>query len=408
MHTPACIVVGTGPAGIAAALCLAKVGCNVVIAGPPPAAAGEDDTRTAALLESSMVLLRNLGIGPPVAANAAPISAIRIIDDTGHLLRAPEVVFAARDVGLDAFGANVPNRSLVAALWQAVSRHPLIEVAATAAVVAVEIGGNRAQVRTSEGKELAAPLVVAADGRSSICRTAAGIGTRSWTYDQAAIATTFSHSRPHSGASTEFHRQAGPLTTVPMPGQSSSLVWVERQAAARSLMGFDDDRFAEALAERLQGLLGKPGMIGPRRLFPLSGMTADRLGHNRVVLIGEAAHVMPPIGAQGLNLSLRDAATLAECAAEARASARDIGGPELLGRYEAMRRPDIMSRSIAVDLLNRSLISAWLPASLARGLGLHALHALGPLRRAVIRQGLEPIGQRPALMRPGGGGLIAA
>jgi 2-octaprenyl-6-methoxyphenol hydroxylase len=157
----------------------------------------------------------------------------------------------------------------------------------------------------------------------------------------------------------------------------------------------------------MHGLLGRLDAIGPRGVFPLSGLTAATFGADRVALVGEAGHVIPPIGAQGLNLGLRDAAVLAECVAEAAAADRDPGGADALASYETARRGDVTARIWTVDVLNRSLLSALLPVHLARGAGLFALKAIAPLRRAAISQGLQPSGALPRLMRPGGGGLLA-
>jgi 2-octaprenyl-6-methoxyphenol hydroxylase len=400
MSPVSCIVVGTGPAGLSTALALSAVGADVLLAGPPPGPA-ETDTRTAALFTGSLAFLRNIADWEPSVCGAAPLTAIRVVDDGGGLLRAPEVVFSAADVGLEALGANIPNSALATGLWQAIRRQPRITVIETA-VTEITLGPAFARIRTREGEEFAAPLIAAADGRNSRCRTAAGIGTRCWDHDQAAIAVTFQHSRPHRGISTEFHRAAGPLTTVPLPGDASSLVWVERAAVARQLMELDASAFTAVLAERLQGLLGRIGPIGQRRLFPLTAMVAERLGQRRVALIGEAGHVMTPVGAQGLNLSLRDGAALAECWVET--GANDIEA--LLARYDDMRRPDVESRSFAVDALNRTLISGLPPVSLARGLALHALKGIAPLRRALIERGLAPGGPPLSLLEPGGGGLL--
>jgi 2-octaprenyl-6-methoxyphenol hydroxylase len=158
----------------------------------------------------------------------------------------------------------------------------------------------------------------------------------------------------------------------------------------------------------LQGLLGGVGAIGPRAVFPLTGLSAEAFARNRVALVGEAAHVMPPIGAQGLNLGLRDGAALADCVADALRVARDPGGDETLDAYTLARRIDVSSRIYAIDVLNRSLISGLLPVHLARGLGLHALRAIGPLRRAVVREGLDHQLARPSLMQPGGEAILAA
>src|SRR5690606_22768835 len=351
--TSACMVVGTGPAGLAAALSLAHAGAAVTLAGPgaPPATAA--DTRTAALFNGSIALLQNLGVWEGLEDVSAPLAAIRSVDDTDGLLRAPEVLFEAHEVGERVFGWNVPNAALTEALWDAVRRHESITVVETERVAHLEIRPGGATAHTEEGEALSAQLVAAADGRRSICRTAAGIATTAWDYDQAAIATRFAHSRPHGGVSTEFHRKSGPLTAVPLPGLESGLVWVERPAIAKRLAGLDDEGFRVALETRLQGLLGHVGEIGPRRLFPLSGLTAEAYGKSRVALIGEAGHVIPPIGAQGLNLGLRDAATLADCVAEAMARGEDVGGDAVMRRYHELRKGDVESRIMAVDALNR-------------------------------------------------------
>lgn len=403
-------VVGGGPAGLAAALALGKAGAEVVLAAPRPGPAGIADTRTAALFSGSITLLQNLGVWDAVAAASAPLRAIRIVDDTGALLRAPEVVFTASEIGLDTFGWNVPNRALVSALLGAIAEADSgVVLHATEAIVAMETGGDVVELKSQEGAKINARLVAGADGRHSLCRAAAGIATRAWRYDQAALVCSFQHTRPHGDVSTEFHRPAGPFTTVPLPGLASSLVWVEHPDEARRLAGLDEEAFRAALETRLQGLLGRVGEIGPRAVFPLSGLSAETFGRNRVALIGEAGHVIPPIGAQGLNLGLRDAATLADCFADARAEGRDPGGPEMLAAYDARRRLDVGARIATVDVLNRSLLSSsLLPVHLARGLGLFALKTLGPLRRAAIREGLQPTRDVPVLLQPDGARLIAA
>ena len=394
------MVVGTGPAGLSAALALAEIGADVILVGPPAPLSQAADTRTAALFTGSVAMLANLGVWPSVQDVSAPLRAIRIIDDTGRLMRAPEVLFEAHEIGLEAFGWNVSNAALTDALWAAAKSHAAIRIVETARVEALHVTPDGVRAQTAEGIEVTACLVAAADGRKSICRAAAGITTTAWSYDQTAIATRFNHSRPHDDISTEFHRSAGPLTTVPLPGLASSLVWVERPTIAQELTGMETDAFRLTLSERLQGLLGSIGDIGPRRSFPLSGLTADTFAANRVALIGEAGHVIPPIGAQGLNLGLRDAAVLADCVSEALAHGRDIGGLECTQHFHDARRADIGSRSFAVDTLNRTLLSTLLPVSLVRGVGLHMIRSVGPLKRALIRYGLEPSGSRPTLMQP--------
>jgi 2-octaprenyl-6-methoxyphenol hydroxylase len=395
-------VVGAGPAGLAAALAIATTGAEVVlVARPPPQPASDAaaDTRTAALFDASIALIRRLGAWPALEAVSAPLAAIRLIDDLGGLLRAPEVVFRASEVGLAAFGWNVPNAALVAALTAELARAG-VTVIETTGVTAVTPEAERVTIARADGPAITARLLAAADGRASLGRRAAGIAARTWSYEQSALVLAFAHSRPHKAVSNEFHRAAGPFTTVPLPGDASSLVWVERPAIVARLARLGDAELAGAIEARLGGLLGSVDSLGPRGHFPLTGLSAERFAARRIALVGEAGHVIPPIGAQGLNLGLRDAAALADCVADGRAAGREAGGEETLAAYHASRAGEVAARVGAVDALNRSLISGLWPVTQARGLGLHVLRALPPLRHLAIRLGLEPPGPRPRLMRP--------
>ncbi len=401
------LVAGGGPAGLASALALSKAGIKATVLAAPHRPGGQDrDRRTAALFYGSIEFLRNIGAWPHLQAASAALKAIRIIDDTARLVRAPEVVFSATDVGLDAFGYNVPNAVLVDVLSRMASADPNIAVHETNGVAALDIGASFATALTVEGATYSARIIAAADGRNSLCRTAAGISTSAWQYPQSALVTWFSHSREHHGISTEFHRPAGPFTTVPMPGRASSLVWVETPDEVSRLMVLDEQAFRSAVEQRLQGLLGTLDDIGPRGALPLQGLTPDRFAARRVMLIGEAGHVLPPIGAQGLNLGLRDAATLADVVADALAQDGDPGSTSALNAYHDARRTDVTSRAWGIDILNRSLISELLPVHLLRGAGLVALRALPSLRQMLVREGLQPSSSLPDLMRPNGLNLL--
>jgi len=214
-----------------------------------------------------------------------------------------------------------------------------------------------------------------------------------------ALTLCLKHSRPHHDTSTEFHTPSGPFTLVPLPGNRSSLVWVLDPADADDLAALDDDALADEIERAAHSILGKIEVEPGRGLFPLTRARAKRFSANRVALVGEAAHVIPPIGAQGLNLGLRDAATIGELAISADRAARDIGGINVLAAYDKMRRADVGSRTVAVDLLNRSLLSDFLPVQGARGLGLYAIDRIGPLRRALMREGVTPHAAQPKLMR---------
>ncbi len=372
-------VVGAGPAGLATAIALRQAGWNVVCAGPAPNPSAPD-RRTTALLGSSVRFLEGLGIWEGLRQAAAPLRVLRIIDATRRLFRAPDVTFDAVEIGEEAFGYNIPNEILVRALFDRLGEAHL----PVNGVESAEADDEAVRLKLPGGETLHARLAVGADGRNSLCRTAAGIGTRSWTYAQTAIVSNFRHSRPHRGACTELHFSAGPFTVVPLPGEWSSLVWVERPAEASRLMALDDEAFAEAIAERLEGLLGDITEVSARGAFPLSALVARGLARARIALVGEAAHVMPPIGAQGLNLGFRDVADLVRAVE----GAGDPGGPDVLSRYEHARRGDILTRTLAADLLNRTLISGLAPLQLARGLGLAGLAMMPPLRRFAMRQGM--------------------
>lgn len=402
LHDFDAVVVGAGPAGLAAALAVAISGLSTaIIAAPHKPAAKGPDTRTAALFKNSLTLLSNIGGWNTGDAASAPLRAIRLIDDTGGLLRAPELLFEASEIGHDVFGYNIPQERLVAGLRQAaLDLGPGLTVIESGGVREITIEEDSARLVLAEDRVLTVRLVIGADGRQSVCRKAAGIATTTHKYNQSALACTFAHAAPHDGISTEFHRRTGPMTTVPMPGNASSLIWVEHPDVASRLAALDEATFTRILGDNLQGLLGDVSNIGPRVVFPLSMMSAESMGRNRIALVGESGHVAPPIGAQGLNLSLRDVATLAELVGEAKTNGEDPGGTRLLERYNDARRADIHSRSLTVDLLNHSLTSQLIPVQLMRGAGMHALKAIGPLRRRVMMEGMAPAGKPPPLMRP--------
>jgi 2-octaprenyl-6-methoxyphenol hydroxylase len=396
------LVVGTGPAGLIATLALAQAGLATIAVGPSldPASAARD-TRTTALFTGSVAMLDRLGLGARLGAAMVPMTGIRLIDDTGSLWRAPEVLFRAAELGLDRFGMNIDNAALNVALLEAATAQANVRLIEGTVAPGLISGAESVSVTLASGDTISARLVVGADGRGSLCRAAAGIEVRTNLYPQAAVATRFRHTRPHDNISSEFHRPAGPLTTVPLAGLESSLVWVETPDEARRLMALDDGAFTQALDHRLMGLLGSVTATGRRASFPLTRLAADRMGARRIALVGEAAHVIPPIGAQGLNLGLRDIATLVEMVVRAHLAGADIGGDTLLDAYDRERRGDVTARATVVDTLNRSLISEFLPLHLVRGAGLHALNTLPWLRRLVMREGLQPSGQVPPLMRPG-------
>ena len=386
------VVIGGGPVGLVSAIALAAAGVDTLLIAPP----AEDDHRTTALLAGSVTALATLGVWNACLPHAAPLVAIRIIDDTRRLLRAPEVMFAATEIGLDSFGHNIENRHLIAGLQRRAAELNIPRIAAAALAVASEPAG--ATIKLAE-RSLRARLVVGADGQHSMCRAAAGIGTNRRSYPQTALTLNLAHLKPHHDVTTEFHTEHGPFTLVPLPGRRSSLICVLDPPGAAALFAMTDTELAIEIERRAHSLLGKVSIEPGRGLFPLAVETARTLARERIALVGEAAHVVPPIGAQGLNLGLRDAATLAEIVADAQRRGADIGSPAVLTRYDLQRRADVTSRTIAIDLLNRSLLTDFVPVHGARGLSLFLADRFAPLRRVLMREGVMPAASQPRLMR---------
>lgn len=383
MHAGASVdiaIVGAGPVGLAAALALASEGRSVALLGP---LATPRDGRTVALLDSSWRLLAELGLQDALLEKAAPLAVMRLVDDSGSLFRQPPVEFRASEIGLEAFGWNIENADLTEVLTETAGQRAGLRLL-PGLVRSIEPAADSVRLSGDGFASLGARLVVGADGRNSQVRAVAGIASRDWRYPQVALTGIFTHARDHRETSTEFHTRQGPCTLVPLPGRRSSLVWLLEPEAAEAVAALDDAAFARRVETQVQSLLGAMSVAGPRGRIPMSGLSVDRFAAGRMALIGEAAHVFPPIGAQGLNLGLRDVAALRDAVAE-----RDDPGAEgAMTAYDAARRTDVRLRTGAVDALNRTLLSDLLPADLMRGAGLLALSRIGPLRRFVMRQGL--------------------
>ena len=387
-------VVGGGPAGLTAAIALASAGVETALIARAPVA----DHRTTALLAGSVTALDTLGVWADCAEQAAPLRVMRIIDATSRLIRAPEVCYAASEIQIEAFGHNIENRHLMAALDARARKLPSLMWIEDEAR-AVEASDAGVIVSLTHGGAVSARLTVGADGRRSLCRAAAGIETDGYTYPQVALTFNLRHTRPHLDISTEFHTESGPFTLVPLPRDRSSLVCVVGPDEAGLIATLDEAALDDEIERRSHSILGKIAVEPGHGVFPLAIETARTFGRSRIALVGEAAHLMPPIGAQGLNLGLRDAATIGELVVTARRDGGDVGAPDLLARYDKQRRADVKSRAMTVDLLNRTLLSDFLPVQGARGLGLYLVDRIGPLRRAVMREGVAPAASQPRLMR---------
>jgi 2-octaprenyl-6-methoxyphenol hydroxylase len=385
------LIAGAGLAGLTAAIAFARAGFDVVSSG-----AGERLARgrTVAMLDRSIAYLDSLGVWPAIEAEAAPMRALRMIDDTGALFPPRPVEFLCSEIGLETFGWNVENDLMADVLAAAVAATAGIERTALT-VATYDFSGDRALARLEDGRAIVAALIIGADGRASPARRAAGLTARARRFPQSALTALLAHRLPHRDFSTEFHTRQGPFTLVPLPPRASapdrsSLVWLMSEAEARRREALDDAALAREIERQARSLLGAMRLEGPRGVFPMVRQIVPKLTSPRLALVGDAAHAFPPIGAQGLNLGLRDVESAVQAAVAARAEGRDIGGAIALSAYERARRSDILTRTSVVDGLNRALLTHFAPLDFARGAGLAMLGAIGPLRRFVMREGVAP------------------
>ncbi|WMT70992.1 UbiH/UbiF family hydroxylase [Bradyrhizobium sp. Ash2021] len=383
-------VIGGGPAGLTAAIALAETGAKTaLLARRAPYA----DNRTTALLGASTDLLERLDVWRRCKDQAAALQTMRLVDDTGRLIRAPEVRFSSDEIDLDQFGFNIDNRSLMAALEQrAAELSGLTRFDDEAETIHPEHAD--VSIRTGRGESLAARLVIGADGRQSLSREAAGIAVKRRDLHQSALTFNIGHTHPHKNISTEFHTPHGPCVFVPLPGNRCSVVWVSAPKQAERLMALGDDELSDAAEKQSHSILGRVQVEPGRNVFPLAIESPRQFAKDRVALVGESAHVLPPIGAQGLNMGLRDAADIADIVGQAMSIGEDPGSPQVLARYQSARRTDVLSRTFTIDIANRSLLSDFLPIQSLRAAGLHLIGSIGPLRRLAMREGLAPSWRR--------------
>ncbi len=389
---PTCdvLVIGGGPVGLTAAIAAKMHGFAVAVAETAPdASAAAAQGRSAALLSETVAFLKSLNVWEACLGNAAPLKALEFIDATGRLLKSTGCAFVASEIGEEQFGFNIANADLITALKDRL-QHLSITPIATGRLVRLE-SGETAVAAFESGCSIRARLIVAADGKASRTRELAGIRVLSWAYDQVAVATSFSHERDHCGLCIEMHRQGGPFTLVPLPGRRSSLVWVERKREADRIVGLNALELEREIESVSHFALGSVSDVAPLAAFPLSSLIARNFAQGRVALAGEAAHVTPPIGAQGLNLGVRAVDTLVTQLSGARAQNFDIGGDTVLAAYSRARRADVLGRTLGVDLLNRSLLSGSFPLQFGRAGGLFALKVLPAMRRFVMRRGIAPV-----------------
>lgn len=382
------VLSGGGPAGSTLALILAGAGFQVTLIDPEPATISDKPTgRTAALLNGSVNVLKAAGLWPALEDIATPLRIMKIVDAQDAKAG---VTFHAGDIGQDQFGFNIPNAMLKAAAHEQMRRAKNITLLNPDRLKTYRVEGTHIVAETEAGVKISASLIVGTDGRNSAVRNIAGIETKTASYDQSAITCLITHTKPHNFQSTEFHRSGGPFTLVPMPGNQSSIVWVEKTEDAKRLLAMKKQELEQAIQDRTQGLVGTITLASSPESWPLMHLSADRLTGMRAVIAAEAAHVLSPIGAQGLNLSLRDVAGLAETLIDAARLGEDVGSELVLARYEKRRRADIGSRVHGIDAYNRLVGHQFSFLQDLRRLGIKGLEHITPLKHLAMEHGLAP------------------
>lgn len=370
------LIIGGGAPGLVLAILLAKAGLSVALADAGPAPKNLPDSRTVALMGGSLDILAAANIN--IKAYANPLERMAVVDDSHYpagLEAMVEQIFDATELNRTEFGWNIPLAPLRHALFAEAQKHK-------------NIGFLWDTPFETAQKQISAKLLIGCDGRNSPVREAAGITAKRHAYGQKAITCIIKHTKPHNDTSVEFHRSGGPFTYVPMPDNHCSIVWVEKDADADAFLKLPKAAFTEQLQNRTRGRLGKIELATNPSAWPLEFLRAEKLTAPRIALAAEAAHVISPIGAQGLNLSLRDVKTLTDIIINAHSLGLDIGSYTTLQSYENARKGDIISRSFTIDLANLAVANDTAAIRALRRLTLRALSLPGPWRQLVMKKGL--------------------
>lgn len=401
------LVTGSGPAGMIAALAADKAGLSCALIGP---AVNYDDKRTTALFAPSLDQLATYGLEDALADIGTPMVTMRLMDGSRRLIRTPTISFDAEEIGRGLFGFNLENAKLNAVLEKAVlARDGIKRIEGLSVDYALSDAGI--MVTLADGQVINARSVIAADGRGSPARQAVGLSIKRWDYKQVAAVGIVRHSKPHENISTELHTETGPYTFVPMEDKDgehrSSFVCALSPEDADKLSDMDLKEASRFLQARSHQLMGSLKLEADVQLWPLESLVANAFAAKGVFLIGETAHAFPPIGAQGLNLSIRDAHDAVSTIADASVSGESIASMRIASKYTAKRRSDVWARTYGVDMLNRSLLSRSPLMHAGRAIAMGAARISPSMKKGLMMAGLEPFSLRSVmggmveLMKPG-------
>ena len=407
---PDVIIVGAGMAGATLALGLASGGLTPVLIEPQPfetQCAPGFDGRASAISYAAFRQWRAVGAAQFLEPHSQRIEQILVTDGRapGASARAPGGAFLRFDAaeiadrsGGEPLGYMLENRHIRAGLAQAVTDAG-IEVLAPARVAAVSVEPGRARVALADGRTLTAPLVIGADGRGSLVRREAGIGTMGWGYGHTAMVATVRLERDHGGVAYEHFLPSGPFAILPLTDRRASLVWTESARRAAALKSARDAVFEAHLRRRFGPFLGAVVLDGPRFIYPLSLQLADKVISARIALVGDSGHAIHPIAGQGLNMGLKDAAALAQVLTEAARLGEDLGALGVLESYARWRSVDNLGVAVATDLFTRLFSNDNPLIRAARGAGIAVVNRIGPARRLLMSEAGGAVGDLPRLLR---------
>jgi 2-octaprenyl-6-methoxyphenol hydroxylase len=394
------IIFGGGLVGLALASALDSSGVSTIMvdpADPAPRSEASFDGRTSAVSSSSMRMLETIGLADHLAEPGCPIWRIAVADG----LKPGGLHFDPDDN--EPLGFMHENRHLRAALQARAEAGKNIWLMWKSRVTDVDRGDHGVVVSLEDGRKLSAPLLVAADGRNSRTREAAGINVARWRYDQQAIVSVLRHERPHEHVAYEIFYSTGPFALLPMNddagGHRSAIVWSVPQEDAAGWLSLNDDDFAAEAEAAMGGFLGKIVMLAPRSTFPLGFHHAAQMTSQRLALVGDAAHAIHPIAGQGLNLGFRDAAALTQVLVEGARLGLDLGDAQLLDRYQRWRSFDALSVAFATDSLTRVYGIRGAIASAVRRFGMGLVGRISPLRNKLMSEARGTSGELPLLLR---------
>jgi len=391
------MISGGGIAGMTAACTFGTAGFKVICVDPAPPVTHEadpkSDLRSTAFLQPARNTLKTAGIWAHLEPYATPLDIMRLADAGGEMNEVRTIAdFVASEISDEPFAWNLPNWLLRREMLKRIKELDNVTFLTGVETKRITPRTERAYVQLSNQTQVDCMLVLAADGRNSPTRDMLGIAAKTWRFGQKAIVFSVSHPRAHENVSTEIHRSGGPFTVVPLNDvdgvHHSAVVWMEKGAKTADLMAMDDDTFIATANERSCAILGELKLESRRMVWPIISRLAEKLYGPRIALIAEAAHVIPPIGAQGLNMSLTDIQCLLDLSLE---NPAEVGSPEMLAAYQKARFGDIKMRVNGVNLLNRAAMTNSENLKALRLKGLQTLHGFAPVRKSLMRKGLGSV-----------------